>query len=361
MKNDITIGKWWNQVKDHLEKVANEFPEFARVSDQYKIIHKAAVEGIKLDSLWTAKKAGAIVKAEMEKLTNGLPSFETAHSKASLALLAAFQKCLENYQNVVYSTLEVAGAAAFGEDLQATFPKNAQGAIILEKLIKANTVEIKSGNSPPLPPISGQFSSEITEQEKEEKRELSPEEKLQEVQLKSLEQRLKYYDSEIRTSSNYLNQLKKLEGKHIPGMQEQITRAKDLLETNQLMKQTAMQLMVGLQAASLVDRVVNEIKAYPKLTPAYQLKVREILLSVLEGENMEDFLIDLLGVDQNKFQEGLNSIFQISKKTVEAAIYFENNTCRVNLGGRRGPVLSLISLENALFCKSETTQVLLER
>lgn len=392
MKNEITIGTWWKQMKDQLEQVAQKFPTFAGTSEQYKIIHKAAVAGIDLDSFkpWTANSAGGIVRTEMAKLTNKIPSFETAHAEASLAFLAAFKKSLEDYQNVVYSDFAIKAAKKiYGEDLPATFDINAHNAKFLETIINEHIVEIKSGQtptpvlqitgtvtttmtstftatavlsetgSPSLFPVPRQSSLESEVPKMEEKRELSPQQVPQNAQLKSLEQQLKHYDREIRVRTNYLQRLEKLEEKLIPGIKEQIVYTEDLLEENQIMKRSVTHSMICLQATALVDRILDEIKSYPKLKFNYQTKIRQILSKVLEGENTQIFLTDLLGVDQNKFQEGLNSLLQISKKTVEAAIYFEDRSCRINLGGRQGPALTPLSLEKALFWKSETTLFLL--
>lgn len=348
MKTTITIGTWWKEVKKSLDEVSKKYPEFAAESKQYQILYKAAGEGIKLDSLWNAKTAGGLLKQEMEKLTDGLPAFESSHSEASLALLIAFKKCLENYPSVKFSQLEIQGAKAFGENLDATFEKNARAAQILLKIINDQQGEFKSGSASNLSiqitntttttsTLSASASASptntgsprlFTTSTPEHKKHPHDEKSLRitrqsgsnrlDKTLESLEKR----DAEIKATNAYLSRLNKMkeEGKDTRGdIDQQIEAAKKILENAQSLRKTTLKVIVRHETRLLVEKVIAEVKNYSQLDQTSQEKVRELLKNVFQGEHVTIYLMDIVDKPE-EFQTALKSLLEISKQKITGAI-----------------------------------------
>lgn len=338
-----TIGTWWKEVKKSLDEVKRTYPAFARESKQFKHLYEASVSGSYLDGGWAVTE-GPKVKKAMARLTNDLPSFEgnkkqPEYEQGSIALLKSFKGHLENYRYVEYSEAMKELARKFaGEELNATFPKNAKGAELLAELIQKieghgqafNPIVVEEKKS--ITTITTITTiTEITEIVTSSLINFEPKQSEKvEVESKTPREKMQYGDENIGVYNKYFYKLIKiineqgadLDSRSLDHLQNEIQTASANLETFYEEKETAVKELVDATAKILTQRVVSTAKGYLRLDQNSQAKVKELLTAVFSGEDFVEYLTNLANVkNQREYEQRLDEIVDTVRSKVEAAVY----------------------------------------
>lgn len=112
----MKVQKWWDLLGQDLLGFSKQYPQFAALQGgQFSILTKAASIGIHISMLNGSAK-GAEITTVLSGLPGNLPSLDSSHPEASLALMKIYLQHLKRYAEVhaAFWGIEISGAEKVG-------------------------------------------------------------------------------------------------------------------------------------------------------------------------------------------------------------------------------------------------------